>query len=119
MTTLTSPPGAPARKVKDSLVVSAGNFVLGMEDGAVSIFGLVFGVAASAASGHAVLPAGSIGAALAAVSMMTGTYQPGESMARVFGERLPNGLVSSTFCKMALRIVEAPHNGCPSPGLSG
>ena len=45
-----------------------------MEDGTVSIFGLVFGVAQSAANSQAVLLAGATGAISAAVSMMAGTY---------------------------------------------
>ncbi len=50
-----------------------------MEDGTVSIFGLVFGLAASAANSHQVLLAGATGAAAAAVSMMAGTYLDVES----------------------------------------
>ncbi len=45
-----------------------------MEDGAVSIFGLVFGVAASANGSQFVLLAGATGAVAAAVSMMAGSY---------------------------------------------
>lgn len=45
-----------------------------MEDGTVSIFGLVFGVAASAANSRVVLLAGATGAAAAAIAMMAGTY---------------------------------------------
>jgi hypothetical protein len=48
--------------------------VFGMEDGTVSIFGLVFGIAASASSSQTVLLAGATGAISAAVSMMAGTY---------------------------------------------
>ena len=48
--------------------------MFGMEDGTVSIFGLVFGVAASAADSRTVLLAGATGAVSAAVSMMAGTY---------------------------------------------
>jgi VIT1/CCC1 family predicted Fe2+/Mn2+ transporter len=57
-----------------SLRASAGSIIFGMEDGTVSIFGLVFGVSASAPNAHTVLLAGSTGAAAAAVSMMAGTY---------------------------------------------
>jgi VIT1/CCC1 family predicted Fe2+/Mn2+ transporter len=53
---------------------SFGDIVFGMEDGTVSIFGLVFGVAASSTSSSAVLLAGATGAIAAAVSMMAGTY---------------------------------------------
>jgi VIT1/CCC1 family predicted Fe2+/Mn2+ transporter len=65
--------------VRASLRNSAGDIVFGMEDGTVSIFGLVFGVAASAPNSHAVLLAGATGAAAAAVSMMAGTYLDVES----------------------------------------
>jgi len=74
MATTAASESSLAQKVKDSLLASAGNIVFGMEDGTVSIFGLVFGVAASAPSSHAVLLAGATGAAAAAVSMMAGTY---------------------------------------------
>ncbi len=47
-----------------------------MEDGTVSIFGLIFGVAATTTSSHAVLIAG---AAAAAVSMMAGAYLDAET----------------------------------------
>ena len=57
-----------------SFMASLGAIVFGMEDGTVSIFGLVFGVAASATSSHLVLLAGATGAISAAVSMMAGTY---------------------------------------------
>ena len=62
-----------------SFVASAGSIVFGMEDGTVSIFGLVFGVAAAAPDSRAVLLAGGTGAAAAAVSMMAGTYLEVES----------------------------------------
>lgn len=42
--------------VKQSFVSSIGDIVFGMEDGTVSIFGLVFGVVASTSNGKAVLP---------------------------------------------------------------
>lgn len=45
-----------------------------MEDGTVSIFGLVFGIAVSASGAKAVLLAGATGAIAAAVSMMAGAY---------------------------------------------
>ena len=50
-----------------------------MEDGTVSIFGLIFGVAATTTSTHAVLIAGAAGAAAAAVSMMAGAYLDAET----------------------------------------
>ncbi|HLH24431.1 MAG TPA: VIT1/CCC1 transporter family protein [Chloroflexota bacterium] len=66
--------GSIATAVKGSFTSCLGDVVFGMEDGAVSIFGLVFGVAASANDGQVVLLAGATGAAAAAVSMMAGDY---------------------------------------------
>jgi VIT1/CCC1 family predicted Fe2+/Mn2+ transporter len=60
--------------VRASLKASIGDVAFGMEDGAVSIAGLVFGVAASTSDTHVVLLAGATGAAAGAVSMMAGTY---------------------------------------------
>jgi VIT1/CCC1 family predicted Fe2+/Mn2+ transporter len=67
------------RRLKTSLVASAGTIVFGMEDGTVSIFGLVFGVAATTNSNNAVLVAGASGAAAAAVSMMAGAFLESET----------------------------------------
>ena len=50
-----------------------------MEDGTVSIFGLVFGVAASTSDSRVVLVAGMTGAIAAAVSMMAGAYLDAET----------------------------------------
>ena len=50
-----------------------------MEDGTVSIFGLVFGVATAAPDSRTVLLAGETGAISAAVSMMAGTFLDVES----------------------------------------
>lgn len=66
-------------KVKDSIYYSAGEIVFGMEDGVVSIFGLVLGVAVSAQSGSVVFLAGATGAIAATVSMMAGLYLDLES----------------------------------------
>lgn len=71
--------------VRASLHASIGDVAFGMEDGAVSIAGLVFGVAASTNDSHIVLLAGATGAAAGAVSMMAGTYldvQSSEDRAR-------------------------------------
>jgi VIT1/CCC1 family predicted Fe2+/Mn2+ transporter len=80
----------PAR-LKASLQASAGDVVFGMEDGTVSIFGLVFGVAATTNDQSAVLIAGASGAVAAAVSMMAGTYldaETSEDQAKVLNTRL-------------------------------
>jgi len=70
---------APAR-ILASLKASIGDVVFGMEDGTVSIFGLVFGVAISTDDPKTVLIAGASGAAAAAVSMMAGAYLDAESV---------------------------------------
>jgi VIT1/CCC1 family predicted Fe2+/Mn2+ transporter len=66
-------------RLKRSLIDSAGTIVFGMEDGTVSIFGLIFGVAATTTSTITVLVAGASGAAAAAVSMMAGAYLDAET----------------------------------------
>jgi vacuolar iron transporter family protein len=62
------------QRIEQSFKSSIGAIVFGMEDGTVSIFGLVLGVAASATNSQTVLLAGATGAISAAVSMMAGTY---------------------------------------------
>jgi len=71
--------GSLISRIARSFRESAGEIVFGMEDGTVSIFGLVVGVAASAPDSHTVLLAGASGAIAAAVSMMAGTYLDVES----------------------------------------
>jgi vacuolar iron transporter family protein len=71
--------GGIFQKIWTSLHDSIGEIVFGMEDGTVSIFGLVFGVAATAPDATTVLLAGATGAAAAAVSMMAGTFLDVES----------------------------------------
>jgi VIT1/CCC1 family predicted Fe2+/Mn2+ transporter len=68
-----------ASRVGDSFKASFGDIVFGMEDGTVSIFGLVFGVAASTSDTRTVLVAGLTGAIAAAVSMMAGAYLDAET----------------------------------------
>jgi vacuolar iron transporter family protein len=62
------------QRLRSSISDSAGTIVFGMEDGTVSIFGLIFGVAATTNNPKTVLIAGASGAAAAAVSMMAGAY---------------------------------------------
>jgi vacuolar iron transporter family protein len=66
-------------RIRRSLTGAAGTIVFGMEDGTVSIFGLIFGVAATTSSSTSVLVAGASGAAAAAVSMMAGAYLDAET----------------------------------------
>src|SRR5665647_1477176 len=65
---------AVAIRLRGSLSAAIGDVAFGMEDGAVSIAGLVFGVAASTNDRSIVLLAGAAGAVAGAVSMMAGTY---------------------------------------------
>jgi vacuolar iron transporter family protein len=62
------------QRLHSSLIKSAGTIVFGMEDGTVSIFGLIFGVAATTSNTATVVIAGASGAVAAAVSMMAGAY---------------------------------------------
>ena len=62
------------KRLRRSFADSAGTVVFGMEDGTVSIFGLIFGVAATTSDTKTVLIAGASGAVAAAVSMMAGAY---------------------------------------------
>lgn len=71
--------GTILSRLKSSFMHSAGTIVFGMEDGTVSIFGLIFGVAATTTNSLAVLIAGASGAAAAAVSMMAGVYLDAET----------------------------------------
>jgi vacuolar iron transporter family protein len=67
-------------RIARSFRASVGEVVFGMEDGTVSILGLVLGVAASAPSSSIVLLAGASGAVAASVSMMAGTFLEVESV---------------------------------------
>jgi vacuolar iron transporter family protein len=71
--------GSILQRLRVSIVNSAGTIVFGMEDGTVSIFGLIFGVAATTDSTKTVLIAGASGAMAAAVSMMAGAYLDAET----------------------------------------
>lgn len=67
------------QRLRGSFNNSVGTIVFGMEDGTVSIFGLIFGVAATTTDTKTVLIAGACGAAAAAVSMMAGAYLDAET----------------------------------------
>jgi VIT1/CCC1 family predicted Fe2+/Mn2+ transporter len=79
MTDTTAASSSGLDRLRRSLYASLGDIVFGMEDGTVSIFGLVFGIAATADSSRVVLLAGATGAVAAAISMMAGTYLDVES----------------------------------------
>ena len=85
------------KRLKASFLASAGDVVFGMEDGTVSIFGLVFGVAATTDQRSTVLIAGASGAVAAAVSMMAGTYldvETGRDEAKARSARLKSEVES-------------------------
>lgn len=63
--------------IKKSFMSCVSDIVFGMEDGAVSIFGLVLGVAATTNDARTILAAGCTGTCAAAVSMMAGAYMEG------------------------------------------
>jgi VIT1/CCC1 family predicted Fe2+/Mn2+ transporter len=87
------------QRLKASFSASAGQVVFGMEDGTVSIFGLVFGVAATTSDKSAVLIAGASGAVAAAVSMMAGTYldvETNRDQARAMASRIEADLRSGS-----------------------
>ena len=67
------------KELRSSLRESAGTIVFGMEDGTVSIFGLIFGVAATTTNAGTVLIAGASGPVAAAVSMMAGAFLDAET----------------------------------------
>jgi vacuolar iron transporter family protein len=100
-------------RLKKSLVASAGDIVFGMEDGTVSIFGLVLGVAATTTDNMTVLIAGASGACAAAVSMMAGTYLEIETNldeARTFSARLTSEIEANPEAvvdRVAGRLREA------------
>ena len=91
-----------ADRIRRSFLASVGSIVFGMEDGTVSIFGLVFGVAVSAPDSRAVLLAGGTGAVAAAVSMMAGTFLD----------------VESTNDQAAARVADARARYEADPGLA-
>src|SRR5690349_6639723 len=71
--------GSILERLRNSFRNSAGTIVFGMEDGTVSIFGLIFGVAGTTTETKTVLIAGATGAVAAAVSMMAGDYLDAET----------------------------------------
>lgn len=102
-------------RARDSLNRSTGTIVFGMEDGTVSIFGLVFGVAATTNDTRTVLIAGASGAAAAAVSMMAGAYLDAETTRdQTKAKKLPSsqspnflGSLSQRLAGMGLAEVDS------------
>ena len=87
------------RRTTASLRVAIGDVTFGMEDGAVSVAGLVFGVSAGTDDSRVVVLAGATGAVAGAVSMMAGRYLDVQSM----GHR-SDALLASTRA----RVVKHP-----------
>lgn len=114
-----SPSDRPAtlfNRIHRSFIASVGSIVFGMEDGTVSIFGLVFGVAVSAPDSHAVLLAGATGAVAAAVSMMAGTFLDVESTNDQAAARLAEE--KARFDASRSREDQAIHHRLVSAGFS-
>jgi len=103
-------------RIHRSFIASVGSIVFGMEDGTVSIFGLVFGVAVSAQDSHAVLLAGATGAVAAAVSMMAGTFLDVESTNDQAAARVAEDMAG--FRANRSREDQAIHHRLVSAGCS-
>jgi vacuolar iron transporter family protein len=97
--------GSTLQRLRGSIVNSAGTIVFGMEDGTVSIFGLIFGVAATTTSTKTVLIAGASGAVAAAVSMMAGAYLDAETMRDQTNATLSS--IGSSGPSLANRLVSS------------
>ena len=103
---------ALAARIVRSFHASFGDIVFGMEDGTVSIFGLVFGVAASTNDARVVVLAGLTGAISAAVSMMAGAYLDAETARdQARAARLRNAVPDPTLFEddvdIRTRLLEA------------
>ena len=104
------------QRLRSSLFKSAGTVVFGMEDGTVSIFGLVFGVAATTSDAKTVLIAGASGAVAAAVSMMAGAYLDAETTRACATENKTNGTIGTAA---AAKSASSIHSACShGPGGS-
>lgn len=102
-------PSSPPSTLLSSLRSSFGEIVFGMEDGTVSIFGLVAGLAAGAESGSQVVLAGFTGAIAAAVSMAAGVFldeQSSRDQARVAAQMRRRALVQDPQ-KVVERFIES------------
>jgi VIT1/CCC1 family predicted Fe2+/Mn2+ transporter len=119
------------KRLQKSFMASIGDIVFGMEDGTVSIFGLVAGVALSAESTKQVLLAGAAGAIAASVSMMAGVFldlqseqdraiveakqrqaaiqaNPDQAIAEVMGRLQHSGLSHATLNSIETDIQKNP-----------
>ncbi|HEY2533464.1 MAG TPA: VIT1/CCC1 transporter family protein [Xanthobacteraceae bacterium] len=94
------------QRLRSSFTNSVGTIVFGMEDGTVSIFGLIFGVAATTTNAKTVLIAGASGAAAAAVSMMAGAYLEVETT-RDESDAAHSSLLASGSSGVSKRLANA------------
>ena len=110
-------------RLRRSFVDSAGTIVFGMEDGTVTIFGLVFGVAATTSDAKTVLIAGAAGAIAAAVSMMAGAYLDAETTRDELARRramLESGLAhDGNSAQLLQRLTAAGLTQQQSAALAG
>lgn len=112
-------------RIRRSFDAAAGDVVFGMEDGAVSIFGLVFGVAATTDQNAHVLVAGITGAFAAAVSMMAGAFLDRQSeadQARVRAaavRALVTGEPERAAAEIEARLTAAGMDATAANGLVG
>jgi vacuolar iron transporter family protein len=107
------------QRLRSSFSNSAGTVVFGMEDGTVSIFGLIFGVAATTTDTKTVLIAGASGAAAAAVSMMAGAYLDVETTRdKIKAARTSEQAAASALTYLKSRLGEAGLTGEQSEALA-
>jgi vacuolar iron transporter family protein len=114
------PFGSSWRRIRESFDASAGTIVFGMEDGTVSIFGLIFGVAATTDSAKTVLIAGASGAVAAAVSMMAGVYLDAETTRDEAEASRPSlSLATGAVASLAQRLGKVGLTPAQSDALAG
>ena len=104
------------QRLRSSLFKSAGTVVFGMEDGTVSIFGLIFGVAATTSNTATVVIAGASGAVAAAVSMMAGAYLEVETTRDAMAAR--RALVQSDLTAQSGAIAASLPSRLAAAGLT-
>jgi len=111
--------GATLQRLHSSFVNSAGTVVFGMEDGTVSIFGLIFGVAATTTDTKTVLIAGASGAAAAAVSMMAGAYLDVETTRdKISAARASQQAAAGSIALLKSRLAETGLSSAQSEALA-
>jgi VIT1/CCC1 family predicted Fe2+/Mn2+ transporter len=112
--------GLIRQRVRGSFGNAAGTIVFGMEDGTVSIFGLIFGVAATTNDTKTVLIAGASGAVAAAVSMMAGAYLDVETTRdKANAARSSSYAAASSAAALSSRLAKAGLTPEQSAALAG